>query len=176
MFFSDLLRLFLEGIKELIGDFVEYFCKASMWEKLFLVFTITMVVFFLYAIIYRRKVFGETGTIKYDFGYPGFDDLKEGVIEVENDKVIFKEFAGDSIFFSIPLKQIIKVSTGRKVMSSLTYWAIGPVGGLLSERNYLFIIFHQDDKDYTVRFSTHRHSFINEKLKEEILEAKNKFL
>jgi len=160
----------------MIEKAIQLLSKIGFWVLIFSVFTGGMFLFFLHSIVYRRKVFGETGTIKYDFGYPGFDDLKEGVIEVENDKVIFKEFVGNTIFFSIPLKQIIKVSTESKVMSSLTYWAIGPVGGLLSERNYLFIIFHQDDKDYTVRFSTHRHSFINKKLKGKILEAKNKFL
>lgn len=131
--------------------------------------------FFIYCIIYRRKIFGETGTVKYEYGYPDFEGSKEGIIEIKDNKIIFKEFVGDKVFFSIPLVQITNVTTDYKFMGSLTYWRIGSYG-LFGERNYLFITFRQEGKEYTVVFSTHRHSFVNEKLKQEILDAKDKLL
>ncbi|RKY82995.1 hypothetical protein DRQ11_13685, partial [candidate division KSB1 bacterium] len=110
-------------------------------------------------------------TVKYEYGYPNFEDSKEGIIEIKDNKIIFKEFAEDEVFFSIPLVQITNVTTDYKFMDTLTYWGIR-----LVDRNYLFITFRQEAKEYTVLFSTHGDSFVNEKLKQEILGVKDKLL
>lgn len=169
-------KIIWQCIKESHGYFLEYFSTASAWEKGFFVFIIGIITFFLYAIIYRGKLF-ETGTVKYDSGYPGFDDSAEGVIVVENDKIIFKELSGSKarIFFSIPLGQITDVSTNSKLMTPFSYWFLGAYA-ILSERQYLTITFHQEGKYYIIWFSTHSKSIINRKLKEEILQAKNNLL
>jgi hypothetical protein len=54
-------------------------------------------------------------------------------------------------------------------MSALTYWAIG-VPGIATEKHYLIIKFRQNDKDYSIQFSTNRESLVSLKLKKQILE------
>lgn len=156
-----------------IDDFIEGFQGMGHGQIAILIIGLLTLLFCINIIVKRDKYLPESDTLKYYYGYPSFDEPREGVIEIKGWSVIFKEFIGDKIFFSIPLKQIIDVKTEFKLMSALTYWAIG-VPGIATEKHYLIIKFKQEDKDYSVQFSTNRESLVSIKLKKQILEAMKK--
>jgi len=151
-------------------DILEGVKAGGSRQMIFLVIMLIIVIFLINMIVKRRKYLPESETVKYLSGYPSFDETKEGVVEIKDNSIIFKEFAGNKTFFFIPLKQIANVTTQSKLMSALTYFAIG-IPGIATERNYLTITFKQDGRDCSVRFSSQRESLVNEKLKKQILEA-----
>jgi hypothetical protein len=134
------------------------------------------VVFFLvYALFDIKNIFGKARTLVYESGLPEHKELEssKGIIVVKDNDVAFKESEGDKVFFSVPLEQIGDVRTGygrvdpsNNIMKSMSK--------LFDERSFLSINFREKGKGRTLRFSTHRTSPENDKIRKEILMAKNK--
>ena len=142
-------------------------------QIIILITALIIIVFLIAVVVNRKKYLPESETIKYIYGYPAFDNTKEGIIEINDDKVIFKESFGNKIYFLIPLKQITNVTAHRNPMSAIAYWRLGPAA-IAMEVNCLMIKFQQDNKEYSVEFLANRNSTIIQKLEKDILEAKTK--
>ena len=153
-----------------IDDIIDSVTSMTYGEMGFVIVSLILLGYCIFLIINRRRCLPKSGTIKYLSGYPIFYEPKNGVVEIKGDNVIFKDFLGDEVFFSIPLRQITQVTTRQGQMSALAYLSLGPFAGL-SSHNYLIITFKHDGKEYSVEFYAHRESFINRKLKKEIDEA-----
>ena len=140
---------------------------------LFLIFagTLGFLVYFLFDI---KRIYSDIKTQKYLKGYPLSDKVKpaDGIIEVRNKEVAFKEPAGEKEYFTIPLDRINNVFT-RSEGDDAPLGVLGGLSNVFAEREYLYIEFNHDDKWHTVQFSTHKASNVNYEVMHKILEARS---
>ena len=101
-------------------------------------------------IMSAEEDFGENEAVQYDLGHPDLDDLKEGILEIKDTDLLFKEQYKDKIYFTIPLKQISEVKTHRKLLSSSMNDGMASMG---AEKNYLFVKFQKDGREHTAMFA-----------------------
>ena len=156
--------------RTVFDDIVEGMKTGGRGRIVFLAIGLIAIIFLLNVVANRKKYLPKSETVKYLYGYPSFDGIKEGIIEITAKDLIFKEFADERIFFTIPLEQITTVFTEHKPLSALTYFAIG-LAGIATERNYLIVKFRRDGIDHSVKFSAQRESCVIDKLKCGISEA-----
>jgi hypothetical protein len=147
----------IESIKAMSGSDI-------MWYGTLLLTFIVL----LCVLVKRDKHLPKSETVLYIRGHPSLYKWTEGIIEVTADSVIFKEFAGDKIFFLIPTRQITNAIARYKTMSEFKYWLLG-VFGLIYERRELVVQFRQGKKEHSCLFRTNRESLITEKLEKQIL-------
>lgn len=137
---------------------------------LYMVFGGTLV-FLVLCLFDIQKMFSTVRTQVYLSGYPELDP-SEGLLEVNKDKVCFKDVEAGEEIFSIPLSRIESVRTGHKEISSSNK-VVNRIAGLLDERRYLFIELQDKDRRHKLEFSAHHASSVNEDIREKILQAKN---
>lgn len=157
-----------------IDDFIDNIKGMSVGQAVFAIGGVICAIFMFSLIVYRREYLVDSETMKYFLITPSSIGTKAGTIAIEDGAVIFKEFMGNEVFFSAPLKAIIDVKTEYKSFSSFQYFFLG-LPSLFLEKNYLVIKFQENGKEQSARFYTHRESFINEKMKKEILKAIREF-
>jgi hypothetical protein len=140
-----------------------------------LVIYAAVLIFLIYLLFDIKNIYGRVKTQKYVFGPPEHEALtsSEGIIEVRGDEVAFRDLSGGRTYFSIPLERITSVSTDSEAEDS-SNGIINRVSSLFNERNYLFIEFRENSKWHKLQFSAHKASSVNDEVKEEILEAKNR--
>ncbi|MFC1570360.1 hypothetical protein ACFL4E_01085 [Candidatus Omnitrophota bacterium] len=134
--------------------------------------TIVFLVYFLFDI---QNIFKNIKTQKYLRGYPSSESLSpsDGIIEVRDKEVAFKEPAGEKEYFTIPIERINNVLVEREGEGS-SRGVLGSLSSIFAERQYLYIEFNHDERWHTVQFSAHKASSVNDEVMNKILEARNR--
>ncbi len=134
------------------------------------------VLVFLISFLFNIKnIFGNSKVLRYLAGHPEYKDIEllEGIIEVRDERVDFKEPEGSKIYFSIPIDRIKDVSAGSE-NSGYQESIFNKFFNILSEDQLLCIKLRHENSEHTLQFSAHKASSVNDDIKKEILDAKSR--
>jgi len=158
-----------------------WYCGAFdfLWgdidSGLYLAYALIGLVFLMLFIYHIRGSIVNPGKaiIKYDFGFPGIEKSKQGILKLENDRLMFKDWLDSKKSFFIPVKDI--VNAGREAnLLGISAAVINTPGQLLVDKQYFIVRFRQEGKENTVCFSSDASSPVFVALEEKIRSLRKK--